>query len=144
MAKRADIAAAIKDQFGQPDDFVDDLLSLAQNYNSYKNDILLGGAGADVLDGGVGSYVLLAGSANLSLADLERAGNEWRRIDVTYSQRVSNLRNGGGVNGAARLNSSTVTQDADADSLAGGSDAAWFWADVSAPGVDTPTDRVSG
>jgi len=33
-------ATAIKDQFGQPDDFVDDLLTLAQNYDSYKTDIL--------------------------------------------------------------------------------------------------------
>jgi hypothetical protein len=52
---------------------------------------------------------------------------EWSRTDLGFDQRVTNLRNGGGLNGTTRLTSTTVQADSHVDVLTGGADRDWFW-----------------
>jgi Ca2+-binding RTX toxin-like protein len=93
-------------------------------------DILIGGLGADVFDAGSGEDILIDGttSHDASNAALIALLSEWGRNDLGFNARVTNLRNGGGLNGTTRLTSTTVRSDADVDVLTGGStDRDWFW-----------------
>jgi Ca2+-binding RTX toxin-like protein len=134
------------------------------------NDILLGGDGNDTLDGGDGKNLLIGGIGADTLAagygdDILISGTthldatrwallavlaEWTRTDLVgtaeqiYAQRIDHLRNGTGLNGPkARLDATTVSADADADTLTGGAGLDWFWTSSGSGGLpgDVITDR---
>jgi Ca2+-binding RTX toxin-like protein len=107
--------------------------------------ILIGSSGNDTLHAGGGDDLLIAG---LTLYDTNATAlaaimNEWKRTDETYAQRISNLRGttSGGLNGSYLLKSTTVFDDAFADSLTGGAGSDWFWYN---PAQDTITDLQNG
>jgi Ca2+-binding RTX toxin-like protein len=90
-------------------------------------DILIGGLGADRLLGNAGDDILVAGSTSYD-ADptaLIALRSEWISSDA-YADRVRLIQNGGGLNGAKVLNSSTVFNDSSADTLAGNDGQDWF------------------
>jgi Ca2+-binding RTX toxin-like protein len=95
--------------------------------------VLIGGVGIDSLFGGAGDDLLIHGGTayDASTAALLAVLAEWQRSDQTYSQRIDHLRNGTGLNGAARLTAATVPDDASGgDQLTGGGGDDWFWAKV--------------
>lgn len=102
-------------------------------------DILIGGSGGDNLTGNGGDDLLIAGTTvhETNVRALCDIMSEWVRTDKTYSQRVSNLLNGGGLNGATKLNATTVFDDAIGDNLTGGTGTDWFFAKTTAPGPDS-------
>jgi Ca2+-binding RTX toxin-like protein len=107
-------------------------------------DILIGGDGSDKLDGGAGEDILVAGGTMTddSTSMLCKLLDEWKRTDKSYSTRVSHILNGGGKNGTAKLNASTVFSSASLnDTVTGGSASDLFF--VAVPG-DTLTDKTSG
>jgi Ca2+-binding RTX toxin-like protein len=103
--------------------------------------VLIGGAGSDTLTGGNGDDLLIAGatSYDADTAALVAIRNEWKRLDESYDQRVSNLsgQTSGGLNGTYVLNTTTVPDDGVADTLTGGGGSNWFWANQA---QDTITD----
>lgn len=109
-------------------------------------DFLIGETGADQLYGGSNDDILIGGtwSSSGSNSALRAILAEWQRTDLTYTQRVSNLRAGVGPLGS-RLHSSTVTYDADVDQMTGGSGRDWFWGvngwSLSLPGLPPPPPR---
>lgn len=96
------------------------------------NDLLIGGVGADYLLGNAGDDILIAGSTAHDAHDqsLLVIMDEWTRRDLSYSLRVRDLRDGGGLNGDVRLSSAgadrTVFSDNSSDVLAGGPGSDWF------------------
>ena len=100
-------------------------------------DILFGGNGADSLDGGDDEDIVAPGLTTyynettkvLTRAAIQAIRDEWSRLDLPYANRISNLRNGGGLNGTSRLNSTTIQTDSSSmfDTLAGGLALDWFW-----------------
>jgi Ca2+-binding RTX toxin-like protein len=97
-------------------------------------DLLIGGSGADSLRGGTGDDILLAGTVlyydeathTLDEASLSAILEEWTSA-ADYATRIDHLMNGGGANGSARLNASTVFNDGGAvDRLWGEQDLDWF------------------
>ncbi|MFN7768903.1 MAG: S8 family serine peptidase [Planctomycetaceae bacterium] len=100
-------------------------------------DILFGGSGADTLDGGDEEDIVAAGLTTyynettkvLTRAAIQAIRDEWSRLDLAYDNRISNLRNGGGLNGSSKLNSTTVLTDSSSmfDTLVGGLGLDWFW-----------------
>jgi Ca2+-binding RTX toxin-like protein len=106
-------------------------------------DLLIGGLGEDQLNGGPSDDILVAGTTDLD-ADRVALGAimvEWTRDDLGYDQRVEHLRVGGGHNGAVTLNESTVHDDGAADRLIGGSGRDLFFARWSGDLSDLVTDR---
>jgi hypothetical protein len=114
------------------------------------NNTLTGGQGRDLLIAGLGAATLTAGSADdlliggwtgyadltssvmtyvQQLTELEAIMAEWGSSD-SYATRVSDLSNGGGLNGSYLLNASTVHDNGKADTLIGtkGSALDWFFA----------------
>jgi Ca2+-binding RTX toxin-like protein len=100
------------------------------------NDRLIGGTGADLMFGGRGQdYLfsdrgddLLVGGVYTYSEDLDAVAAlqaEWTS-GRTYTQRVANLRAGVGAEAYA-LTTSTVLDDATADTLTGDKDQDWFW-----------------
>jgi hypothetical protein len=112
-------------------------------------DLLIGGLGADTLDGGADDDLLIGGvtAFDANTAALSAILAEWARTDLTYTQRVAHLRNGGGLNGVNKLNDTTVGDDSAADMLTGGSGLTggqdWFWANLLGPVKDAITDLGS-
>jgi Ca2+-binding RTX toxin-like protein len=100
-------------------------------------DLLFGGNGADSLDGGDDEDLVAGGLTTyysestkvLSRAAIQAIRDEWSRLDLDYANRITNLRNGGGLNGTSRLNNTTVLTDSTAmlDTLGGGLGLDWFW-----------------
>ena len=117
-------------------------------YGGAGRDLLIGGAGADSLFGEAGDDILIGGtcsySSNSSAIDAIMA--EWTSAN-SYSQRVNNILNGGGLNGTNRLYSGTIQNDSGAvDNLTGGADLDWFFqstgdtiADLNTGGSETKT-----
>jgi Ca2+-binding RTX toxin-like protein len=123
----------------------------------WGDDVLLGGDGADLLVGGGGRDLLVGGTGADRIVgnaddDILIAGvylfeadagklcaimHEWTRTDKTAAERVANLQNGGGLNGSAVLNGTTLANDLDADVLTGSSGYDWFLFD---PAKDRVTD----
>lgn len=105
-------------------------------------DLLIGGVGADQLQGGTGDDILISGTTthdgwSVVLNDLLA---RWSRTDLSYEQRITNLRTSGWC-----LDSTTVQQDTDVDTLTGDAGRDWFWA-VSGlfgtrPGMPPPPPR---
>jgi predicted outer membrane repeat protein len=107
-------------------------------------DLLFGGDGTDKLDGGAGDDLLVGGEASVdnTITSLCKLQDEWMRTDKTYSQRVSHIINGGGLNGSVKLNASDIFSSTTAkDSLTGGTGTDLFFAAV--PG-DVITDKLGG
>jgi hypothetical protein len=115
-------------------------------YGGQGRDLLIAGRGASLLIAGSGDDILMGGWTNYDLssstttydkklAALEAIMAEWGSAD-SYTTRVNDLESGGGLNGAALLNASTVHDNALVDMLLGtpGSGFDWFLAG--------PTDRV--
>ncbi len=108
-------------------------------------DILIGGAGSDTLVGNYGNDILIAGKANSydrtlhsnAYANLQMILQEWTRTDLGYHGRIDHLRNGGGLNGNKKLNSSTLSDDEVADTLTGNLGNDWF---IIGKKKDTVTD----
>jgi Ca2+-binding RTX toxin-like protein len=92
------------------------------------NDVLIGGRGADVLLGGDGEDILIGNATvyDTNPAALEAIVAEWTRTDLSYDQRVNDLRKGGGLNGGFVLNKDTVLDDGVVDVLTGGAGQDWF------------------
>lgn len=101
-----------------------------------SRDLLLGGSGQDTLTGNGGDDLLVAGTLSfvnesagtIDRAALEAIAQEWLRA-AAYSVRLAHLTGTlarGGLNGAVRLNATTVLDDGAADSLTGGAGTDWF------------------
>ena len=101
--------------------------------------IIVGGEDSDSLfdytqtDGAEGKgSILIDGKTNasLTLPDLASIMSEWSSTH-SYETRVTNILNGGGLNGAVKLQpGSNVTTDAAVDQLwgsTGGTGLNWFW-----------------
>jgi Ca2+-binding RTX toxin-like protein len=71
---------------------------------------------------------------------------EWQRTDLSYSQRITDLRTGKGLSSPYRLVlGSTVSNNGGADTLTGGAGLDWFFANQGPHGViDTITDLNNG
>jgi len=103
-------------------------------------DLLIGGLGADLLDGGSGDDILIGGYSlydtqftanggirhNLDLAALDAVMTEWNSAKM-YKARTGALTDGVGPNARYRLDSSTVHDDGDSDTLTGGDGQDWFF-----------------
>ena len=105
--------------------------------------MLIGGLGADKLDGGSSDDILIGGTTiyddQLGLAG--KILSEWKRTDLGYSTRVSHVTKGGGLNGTWALSPKTVfgtTQFHDSVTGGGGTDL-FFKASG-----DVLTDKSSG
>ena len=111
----------------------DILLGQAGNdklYGGPNRDILIGGAGADRCDGGDDQDILVGGTTayDNDLASLLLLQKEWVRTDLAYTARVSNIRNGTGLNAPANLGAAKVFDDAVSDQLIGGAGRDLFFA----------------
>src|SRR5205823_2822481 len=100
-----------------------------------SGDILIGGDGRDVLRGGLGSDLLIAGrtSHDADQAALLQMLAAWN-ANVAYSARVSNLSLGTG--GLPILDSTAVFGDGSHDSLTGGAGLDWFFGGVNVRLID--------
>ncbi len=105
-----------------------------QLFGGAGRDLLIGGVGGDRLDGGAGDDLLISGTTAYSgnLAALDAILARWGASD-TYSARIGAIRAGVAIpgGGIAKLDATTVMNDADADILTGGAGTDWFWADYS-------------
>ena len=98
--------------------------------------LLVGGSGADTLRGGSTDNILIGGllsyyNEGTGAVDTTNLGlimAEWTSGD-SFTTRSADLTSGGGSNGSAVLNSSTITDDAAVDSLFAGSGLDWFLTD---------------
>ena len=83
--------------------------------------LLIAGAGAGDLVGNAGDDIVIGGSTQCDsdLASLDAIMSEWTRTDVPYSARVRHIMDGGGINGSALLNASTVTGNGGGNILTG-------------------------
>jgi parallel beta-helix repeat protein len=116
-------------------------------------DLLIAGPGASKLYAGSAGAILIGGSTDYDLtstamtydkklAALEAIMTEWGSVD-SYTTRVNDLTNGGGLNRSYLLNTSTVHDNGQADTLFGFPAATpldWFFAGAS----DTIKHKNSG
>jgi Ca2+-binding RTX toxin-like protein len=102
--------------------------------------LLIGGLGNDILTGGDADDLLIGGTTNHdnNLFALSLMLGEWKRTDLDYIHRISDLRVTGVFGGQFKLNSANVVDDGVLDKLIGGLGQDWFWAF----GADT-TDKTS-
>jgi hypothetical protein len=109
-------------------------------YGGRGRDLLIAGLGASLLHAGSGDDILIGGRTDYDLtsgvmtydqklAALEAVMAEWGSAD-SYTTRVHDLRTGGGSNGSSLLNTSTVHDNGQVDTLTGttGSAVDWFLA----------------
>lgn len=117
---------------------VDDVLTGDNGANvlvgNAGNDSIIGGGGRDILIGGDGAddlsnrdgnprTIYLPGITSNFVStpgSLKALRAEWTRTDNTDADRRANIINGGGLNGNIRLNSSTIFNDGDADTVRAG------------------------
>jgi hypothetical protein len=107
-------------------------------------DLLFGGNGSDSLNGGADDDLLDAGTTHFdtNIASLCKLQDEWVRTDKTYAQRVSDITNGGGLNGSVELNKNTTFSSTTLkDTLTGGTGNDLFFA---ASTGDILSDKASG
>jgi uncharacterized protein (TIGR03118 family) len=95
-------------------------------FGNLGRDVLIGGAGSDGLFGGGGDDILIDGTTSYdsNTASLLMIRNAWNSTDP-FATRVANLRSGAG---APKLDATTVTSDAVADLMVGGSGLDWYFA----------------
>ncbi|MCH2127398.1 MAG: hypothetical protein MK165_21590, partial [Pirellulaceae bacterium] len=101
-------------------------------------DILIGGLGPDRIRKGADDDILIGGATVHDSNDNALFGilAEWTSTGNSFATRVSNLRNGGGLNGTTVLDVHTVQADGEEDDLFGKKGENWFWAEA--------IDRVFG
>jgi Ca2+-binding RTX toxin-like protein len=95
------------------------------------NDILIGSAASDNMNGGAGEDIFVGGSTayDNNLAALQALQAEWTS-GGSNATRISNIRNGGGLNGSFVLKvgaGATVFDDSAKDTYTGGNDRDWFF-----------------
>jgi Ca2+-binding RTX toxin-like protein len=94
--------------------------------------LIIGGAAADAIYGGGGDNLLIGGTTDYdtNLAALNAVMAEWTRTDLGFDQRVNDIRKGrGSLAGTGyHLDSSTVHADPLTDQVWGGSGLNWFFA----------------
>jgi hypothetical protein len=127
-------------------------------YGGQGRDLLIAGLAASQLKAGSAGDILIGGSTDYDLtstvmtydtklAALEAIMAEWGSAD-SYTTRVNDLSNGGGLNGSYLLNTSTVHDNGQADTLSGFSAAGpldWFFASAANPLIaDTIKHQNSG
>jgi hypothetical protein len=90
--------------------------------------LLIGGGGAAQITGGSSNSILIGGGTIYDLNDaaLQAILAEWDDTALTFSQRMSALTTGGGLNGSDVLTASTVTEDSSANTLTSGTGQTWF------------------
>ncbi|MBX3415655.1 MAG: S8 family serine peptidase [Pirellulales bacterium] len=91
------------------------------------SNLMIGGSGADTIVGGTGTDLQIAGYTDHDGDDLALLAilAEWSSGN-SYATRLSNLENGGGLNGSYVLDSDTVFDDGDEDELTGDTGQDWF------------------
>jgi Ca2+-binding RTX toxin-like protein len=111
-------------------------------------DILLGGAGADTLHGNGGDDVIIGNITDYdsNLAALNALMAEWARTDADYNTRVNHLLGNttGGNNGNVVLNLQTVHDDAAIDQLYGEAGLDLFFYTAAGANKDKLNDPVQG
>lgn len=118
----------------------------------YRYNIFLGGAGDDriiagannLLIGGTGRDRIIGNMSNLLISgrtahdqdypSLWNILDEWLRRDILYPQKIEHLTHGGGNNGSAVFNNTTLFDDGDVDVMAGGAGLDWF--------ISSANDRI--
>jgi hypothetical protein len=117
-------------------------------YGGSGRNLLIGGLGSDTLHAGSGGDILIGGttSYDTNLTALAYVMAEWDRTDVSYATRVAQLNGsqGGGLNGAYFLKSTTVFDDNAADLLYGGAGMDWFFAHKKGKNQDKVSGQTSG
>ncbi len=100
--------------------------------------MVTGGTGADSLLGGIGDDLLISDQGQgfedendlnreaLNVTAIQLIFNEWIS-NRTYAQRTQRLLNGVGPGNAVRLGATTLSADADIDSVQGEGGNDWFW-----------------
>jgi Ca2+-binding RTX toxin-like protein len=90
--------------------------------------ILMGGGGTATVNGGSGNDILIGGTTSFdsSYSALDSLLAEWQS-SKTYSQRISDLKNGGGLNGTKKLVINTTVLGGGADTLVGKGPNDWFF-----------------
>ncbi len=85
-------------------------------------DLLIAGAFASILNGGGDEDILIGGSTDYDTAPaaLNAIMAEWARTDIGYETRVANLQSG--ANGVPALNANTVHSNGQANQLRGGTE----------------------
>jgi hypothetical protein len=103
--------------------------------------LLIAGATSSTLMGGSADDILIGGTTqyDTNLTALMDIMAEWTRTDETYSTRVANIMNGGGLNGTFMLNTSTVTGNGGGNTLDGNGGENLFFGNLV---LDT-TDRTA-
>jgi hypothetical protein len=107
--------------------------------------VLIGGTGPSTIVGGSGDDILIAGTTTFDANETALLSilQEWQRTDRTASQRIADLRNGGGYNGSNTLVWGTTVLDNDVGvaHLTGGGGSDWFFANLAGTGIkDVITD----
>jgi hypothetical protein len=95
--------------------------------------VIIGGGGPDQIIGGGGDNLLIGGttSCDTNLAALDAIFQVWDDPTLSFDQRVKELSKGIQVNGQfVVLNKTTVQADGATDSLEGGGELNWFFADA--------------
>ena len=110
--------------------------------------LLIGGPGRATITGGSADDILIAGTTTFDAneAALMAILQEWQRTDKTYAQRIGDLRNGGGFNGANKLVWGTTVLDNDTAgaTLTGGAGQDWFFANLARDVTDSGVlDKVT-
>lgn len=102
-------------------------------------DVLIGGRGGDTLEGGANDDLLIAGYTDFdrSHSQLRDVFGWWIRYDRTYEQRAEGLLYNRHYYSGPRLNDISVHTDASVDTLVGGLDRDFFYAD---PNQDSVPD----
>lgn len=92
--------------------------------------ILIGGLGQDIVFGGTDEDILIGGSTKYDNKQfvLVIMLLEWKRTDLNYDQRITDLRVTGVQGGLYKLDSASVIDDGVVDKLKGGLGLDWFWA----------------
>lgn len=125
----------------------DTILGLAGNdalFGGNGRDFIIGGIGADTMDGGADEDLLIGGGTihDGNQTALGLIFNEWNRTNLGYTGRITNLRNGGGLNGTTKINAASIINDNTIDTMVGGIGSDWFWAQTGGVLPDILFDRV--
>ena len=99
-------------------------------------DLLIAGAYASTLNGGDGEDLLIGGTTDYdrNAATLMAIMSEWTRSDADYASRVANLRNG--TNGVPILNATTVYSNGGGNTLNGNAGLDLFFANLDLDALD--------
>jgi Ca2+-binding RTX toxin-like protein len=110
--------------------------------------VLIGGSGGSTVTGGASDDIVIGGTTTFDTNTKALASilKEWQRTDKNYSQRIADLKTGGGFNGNNLLVwGTTVLDNNAADTLTGGPGLDWFFCNLGPSGViDTITDLNNG